>query len=155
MTGLLHRLAILFGNFGDLELLAQRLVVEDVLLALNDVDVAGEELTRSNWELNRIRALGKSIADHAHAAIEVRSNAVHLVGEDEARNLVAVSLAPNGLGLGLDTGDRVQQRHSTIEDSKRPLDLDGEIDVSRSIDDVDPILDVVARPERRCRGGCD
>ena len=45
---LLHRLAILLGNFRNLELLAQRFVVEDVLLALDDVDMAGEELAGSH-----------------------------------------------------------------------------------------------------------
>ena len=36
----------------DVELLAQRLFVEDVLLALDDVDVAGEELTRPDRQLS-------------------------------------------------------------------------------------------------------
>ena len=45
----------MLGNFDDLELLAERFVVEDVLLALDDVDVAGERLARSNGELDRIR----------------------------------------------------------------------------------------------------
>jgi thiamine monophosphate synthase len=80
-------------------------VISNFLLALDDVDMAGEELTGANRELNRIGVLRKSVADHPHAAVEVGADTVHLVGEDEARDFVAVSLAPDGLGLRLDAGD--------------------------------------------------
>ena len=155
VPGLLHRLAILLGDFRDLELLPQRFVIEDELLALDDVNVAMEKLTRPNRQLNRICVLGEAIADHAHAAIEIGSDAVHLVGEDEARDLVAVGLAPDCLGLRLDAGDGIEEGHRTVEDAERSLDLDGEVHVARRVDDVDAVLDPVARPERGGRGGSD
>ena len=55
----------------------------------------------------------------AHAAIEVRADAVHLVREDQARNAVAVGLAPHGLGLRLDAGDGIEQRHRAVEHAQR------------------------------------
>ena len=41
------------GHVHDLERLAERRVVEDVLLALDDVDVAREQLARADRELQR------------------------------------------------------------------------------------------------------
>ena len=79
----------------------------------------------------------------AHAAIEVGADAVHLVGEDQARNLVAVGLAPHGLGLRLDAGDGIEQRDRAVEHAQRALDFDGEVDVARRVDDVDAVLDAV------------
>src|SRR6202171_5308793 len=149
MTGLLHRLFVLFGNFRNLELFAERFVVEDVLLALDDVDVAGERLAVSDGELDRIGMLGKSVADHPHTAVKIGSDAVHLVGENEPRDFVAVGLAPDGLGLRLDTGDGVEQSYGSIENSKRTLDFNGEIHMDRRVDDVDAVLDAVSRHERR------
>src|SRR5438105_8215738 len=140
MTGLLHSLAILFRNLGDLELLAERFVVEDVLLALDDVDVAGERLSAANRELDRVRVLGEAILDHAQAAIKVGADTIHFVGEDESRNLVAVGLAPDGLRLGLDTGDRIQKSYRAVEHAQRSLDFHREVDVTRRVDDVDAIL---------------
>jgi hypothetical protein len=50
---LLDLLVELGRDVGDRELLAEGLVVEDVLLALDDVDVAREELARADGELDR------------------------------------------------------------------------------------------------------
>jgi hypothetical protein len=46
-------------------------------------------------------ALSRSLMD-AERAIEVGADLVHLVDEAHARDLVAVRLAPHGLGLRLD-----------------------------------------------------
>ncbi len=42
-------------DVGHGERLAERLLVEDVLLALDDVDVPGEQLARPDRQLQRIR----------------------------------------------------------------------------------------------------
>ena len=81
------------------------------------------------------------------AAEEVGADAVHLVDEAHARDVVLVGLAPHRLGLRLDAGDRVEHRDRAVEDAQRPLDLDGEVDVAGRVDDVDPVsrhLQVVA-----------
>ena len=49
-------------------------------------------------------------------------------------------LAPDGLGLRLDAGDRVEHRDRAVEDAQRPLHLDGEVDVAGRVDDVDPAV---------------
>src|SRR3954469_656021 len=147
VTGLLHRLFVLFGDSGDLEFLAERFVVEDVLLPLDDVDVAGKGFTAADRELDRVRILGETILDHPHAAIEVGADAVHLVREDQARNLVAIGLAPDGLGLRLDAGDRIEKGDSAVEHAQRTLDFNCKVDVARRVDDVDAVLGAVALPE--------
>jgi len=60
-------------------------------------------------------------------ALEVGADAVHLVDERDARHLVVVGLAPDGLGLRLDTGDGVEHRHRAVEHAEAPLDLGGEV----------------------------
>ena len=51
---LLDRILHVVGHVDHRERLAERLFVEDVLLALDDVDVAGEELARADRQLQRI-----------------------------------------------------------------------------------------------------
>ena len=82
--------------------------------------------------------------DHLHAAFEVRTNAVHLVGKDHTWYSVAVGLTPHGFRLRLDAGDGVEQRHRAIEHAQRPLHLDGEVNVTRGVDDVDAVFRTVA-----------
>ena len=60
------------------------------------------------------------------------ADAVHLVDEADARYLVLVGLAPDGLALGLDAGDGVEDSHRTVEDAQRALHLDREVDVARA-----------------------
>src|SRR5690606_9070663 len=80
---------------------------------------------------------------------EVGADAVHLVDEGDARNSVLVGLAPDGLGLGLDAGDRVEDGNGAVEDAQRTLDLNREVDVPGRVDDVDPM----ALPLAGRRGG--
>jgi len=42
--------------------------------------------------------------------------------------------------LGLHAGDPVEHGDSAIEDSQGPLHLDGEVDVTGGVDDVDPVV---------------
>ena len=155
VAGRLDPLAIRLGHRHLGERLAERLVVEDELDATEHVDVAGEQLARADGELQRIGLLGEPVADHGEAAVEVRADPVHLVGEDQAGNAVPVGLAPDGLGLRLDAGDGVEQGDRAVEHAERALDLDGEVDVARRVDDVDPVLDAVADPEAGRGGGRD
>ena len=81
---------------------------------------------------------------------EVGANAVILVDERDAGDAVRGGLTPDGLGLRLDAGDGVEDRHGTVEDAKAPLDLGREVDVARGVDDLD---DVVLPEARGGRGG--
>ena len=65
--------------------------------------------------------------------------------------LVLVGLAPDGLRLRLDAGDRVEDGDRAVEHAQRALDLDGEVDVAGRIDDVDAVV----LPLAGGRGGGD
>ncbi len=71
-----------------------------------------------------------------HGVAEVGADAVHLVDEGDARDVILVGLPPNGLGLRLHAGDRVEQGYGAVEHTQRTLDLDGEVNVAWRIDDV-------------------
>ena len=86
----------------------------------------------------------ETVLDHVDATEEVRADAVHLVDEADARHVVLVGLAPHRLGLGLDAGDGVEDRDRAVEHAQRALDLDGEVDVARGVDDVDAVAVPVA-----------
>ena len=89
--------------------------------------------------------------DLIEGPLEVRTDAVHLVDETDARHAVLVGLAPHGLGLRLDAGDRVEHRDGAVEHAQRALDLGGEVDVARRVDDVDAVI----APEAGRRGRRD
>ena len=83
--------------------------------------------------------------------IEVSARAVHLIHESNSRNVVLVGLTPDCLRLRLHTGHSVEHRNRAVEHAQRTLDLDGEIDVTGSVDDVDAIVLTIPRPEARRR----
>ena len=65
------------------------------------------------------------------------AGAVHLVDEADARHAVLVGLTPDRLRLRLDTGDGIEHDDAAVEHAQRALHLDGEVDVTRRVDDVD------------------
>ena len=83
--------------------------------------------------------------------VEVGAEAVHLVDEADAGDVVLVGLAPDRLGLGLDAGDAVEHRDGAVEHAQRALDLDREVDVAGRVDDVDAVV----VPEAGGGGGGD
>src|SRR5690606_28084348 len=68
---------------------------------------------------------------------EVRADTVHLVHEDDPRNGVLVELAVDGLALRLSPGNGVDRKDRAIEHAEGSLDLGGEVDVPRRVDQVD------------------
>ena len=75
-------------------------------------------------QLHRHRVGAQPLADHAHAAEEVRADAVHLVDEGDARHAVLVGLPPDGLRLRLDAADGAEDGNGAIEHAQGALDLD-------------------------------
>ena len=137
-------------NLGRLELLAEVVLVDD-RLHLDEVDDAGERVLLADRDLHGHGVRAEAIAHRLHGGEEVRAGAVHLVDEGDARNLVLVRLPPDGLGLRLDAGDRVEDGDRAVEDAEAPLDLDRKVHVPGRIDDVDPMV----APERRRRSRRD
>jgi hypothetical protein len=80
------------------------------------------------------------VLDHGDRLIEVGADTIHLVHEAEARDGVAVGLPPDGLGLRLDALHRVEHRDGAVEDTQASLHFHREVDVTRRVDDVDPVV---------------
>ena len=135
-------LGVLGRDLDDVEdvTLARLVVVGPVqALHLDQVDHTGEVALDAPRQLENQRGGVEPVVDHVDGPVEVGTGPVHLVDEADARDGVLVGLAPHGLGLGLDAGDGVEHRDRTVEHPKRPLHLDGEVDVARGVDDVDPV----------------
>ena len=101
----------------------------------------------ANRQLQSQRLCPQTIDNHIQAAIEVRSDSVHLIAETDSRNIVLVCLAPYGLGLRLNAGNGIEYRDCAVQNAQRTLDFNRKVNVSRRIDDVDS----VAFPVTGCR----
>ena len=88
---------------------------------------------------------------HVDNVVEVRAHDVHLIDVDHAGNIVVVSLSPDRLGLRLHAALGTKDRHAAVEHAQAALDLNGEVDVTRGVDDVD----AVALPEASGRSARD
>ena len=80
-----------------------------------------------------------AVDDVVDAVEEVGADLVHLVDEHDARNVVLVGLAPDGLGLRLDALVAVEHADGAVEHAQRTLDFDGEVDVAGRVDDVEAL----------------
>ena len=83
------------------------------------------------------------VADLVDERVEVGAFAVELVDEREPRHVVLVGLPPDGFALGLDPFAGAEDDHGAVEHAQAALDLGGEVDVARRVDQVDR-----ARPSR-------
>jgi hypothetical protein len=134
------------GNVLILELRAERLFEPDDGAVLDEVDEALEAALDADREIEHGRARAEAVLDHADAHVEIGAGAVELVDEAHPRDLVLLGLAPDGLGLRLDAGNAVEAGDRAVEDAQRALDLDGEVDVARRVDDVDAVLGALPSP---------
>ena len=64
---------------------------------------------------NRVPASAETIFNGAHRAQEVRTQAVHLIDEADARHAVLVGLTPNRFRLRLHTSHGVEHSNRAIE----------------------------------------
>ena len=119
---------------------AQVFALVDPLFHGDEVDDAFQLVFRADRQGHGNRVGPGAVLDHLDAVEEVGAGLVHLVDEDDARHLVAVSLTPHGFGLGFDAGVAVEQNHSTIQNRQRTFDFDGEVHVAGGVDDVETVL---------------
>src|SRR3954447_22536797 len=122
----------------DADGLAVLAVVIDGLHA-DEVDDALELVLGANRVLDHDGVVVQLLAQLLRDAEGVRAGAVHPVDEREARDLVAAHLPVDGDRLRLHPRDRAENEDGAVEDAERALHLDGEVDVSRGVDDVDVV----------------
>ncbi len=92
------------------------------------------------------------LPDHVHGAMEIGTNAVHLINEANPGNAIAIRLSPDRLRLGLNASHRIEYHDAPIEDPKAPLHLSGEVHMPRSIDNVDAMVQPMAGSSGRGNG---
>ena len=83
---------------------------------------------------------GEALLHGVDSVEEVGAHAVELVDEGDARDVVVGSLTPDGLGLRLHAGHGVEHGHGAVEDAQAALDLGGEVNVTRGVDDLDDVV---------------
>jgi hypothetical protein len=133
---LLRLLAQAFGNFDRGDLRAE-VVLPDDALHLDEIEDAAEVLFLADGQLHGNGPSAQPVDHGLNRAEEVGAGAVHLVDECDARNAVAVGLAPNRFGLRLDAGHRVEDSNRAVEHAQAALHLDREVHVPGRIDYVD------------------
>lgn len=69
----------------------------------------------------------------------VGTHSVHLVDEGDSGDIITLHLTVDSDGLRLDAANSAQNHDSTVEDSESSLDLNGEIDMTRGINQVEVV----------------
>src|SRR5690606_37240323 len=90
----------------------------------------------TNRELDGKRPRTELFLDVLDAHVEVGASLIHLVREDDPRNVVLVTLAPYGLRLRLYTLVGVEHAYGAVEHTKAALHFDGEVNLPWRVDDV-------------------
>ena len=136
---LLAQLLHVLGYLLDTYVLA-KVVVIHIRFHLDKVYDAPEGILGSDGELDGNGVAVEPVLHHLDDAEEIRAHDVHFVYIHHAGNMVAVRLAPDGLRLGLYAALGAEYRYGSVEHAQRTFDLHGEIDVTGSVDDIDPVI---------------
>ena len=119
LAAILDSLVLQVGRDLDfVELRAEGLAGPDDRLHLDEVDHALEVAFGADRQLKADGLAGDALDDVVDAVEEVRAGLVHLVDEHDARNVILVGLAPDGLGLGLDALVAVENANGAVENAE-------------------------------------
>ena len=128
------------GNLVDLILGAKSLVIVEKSLHSYEIDRAAKLAFPPDRNLNGYRVCPKPINDRLHAGEKVGPDTIHLIHECDARNTILVRLPPNRFGLRLDSLHGIEHGNRAVKDPQGSLNLDGEVYVTGSIDDIDAVI---------------
>jgi hypothetical protein len=67
---------------------------------------------------------------------EASARTIHFVDEHYAGNSMSRGLTPYSLGLGLHAGNAAENNNGAIQHTKGPLDLNREVNMPGSVNDV-------------------
>ena len=105
----------ILGNIDVRELGVELLFFPDHALHADEIDQTLEVILRSDRKLDRDRLGAEAIDNILHAFVEVGAGLIHLVGENDARNLVLVALTPDRFGLRLDALVGIEHAYGAVE----------------------------------------
>ncbi len=116
----------------------------------DQIDDAAKRILGADRQLERRRARAQPRLASARRRAKSAPMRSILLMNDDARHVELVGLVPHRLRLRLDAVDAAEHHHRAVEHAQRALDLDGEVDVARRVDEVQ----LVALPaEGGGRGG--
>ena len=115
-------------------------IVIDIGFHFEQVDNAFELIFLADRQLDRNCVLTQTGLDHIDGIVEVCAHDIHFVNECHTRDVVLVSLSPNIFRLWLNAAFCTENTYSSVEHSQRTLYFNCEINMSRSINDIDTML---------------
>ena len=130
----------IFGNFGDFKILGKTGVVPDIGLLLQNIHNSYEGVLEADGNGHHKRLGTKHVLGLLDHAIEISADPVQLVHENDAGNFRIVGVTPVGLGLRLNATGAAENTDTAVKNLKRTVNLDGEVNVSRSINDIHPVV---------------
>ena len=128
-----------------------KVVIIDFCIHFDQVDNALKGVLTADRQLNRNGVALETLIDHIQHAVEVRAHNVHFIDINHTRNMVFVSLTPNGFRLRLNTALGAKNGNGTVQNTKRTLHFNGEVNVAGRVDNIDTVL----FPETGGRSGGD
>ena len=147
---LLSKFLHVLGNLLD-SYVETLVVIVDISLHFNKVNNSLEVCFSTYGELDRNCVTLQALLHHVDNIIEISSHNVHLIDIDHSRNLVLVRLSPDSFGLRLNAALCAKNGNRTVQNTQRTLNLNGEVHVTGSVDDVDSVV----LPEAGSRSGGD
>ena len=103
----------------------------------DQIDHALKLVFLADRNLHPHRIAAELVLELLDDAIVVGAGAVHLVDERQTRHLVPLHLAVDRHRLALHATHGTEHENRTVEHAQRAFHLNGEIDVARSVDEVD------------------
>ena len=122
------------------------------VLHADQVDHARERLLGADGNLQRDEPPLEPLGQRFERPEKVGALAVEPVDDDGTGQIVLGRELPHALGLHLHAGDRVHDDHGALDDAQPGARLGDEVAVSGHVDEVDPVVLVVAVRERDVEG---
>ena len=109
-------------------------------LHIQQVDNAVEVILSADRQLHNQWLGAQAVDDGLNGEVEVSAQLVHLVNEADTRNVVLSCLTPHLLGLRLNAFLTVEDCDGAVKNTQGTLNLNGEVNVTRGVDDVDLVV---------------
>ena len=121
----------------------------DQRLLVDEIHHTGESSFATDGELQRHRVGRELLVDLAQHAVEVRTQAVELVDEEDARQLLTVGVHPDRTRLGFHPAYPAQHDHGPVNHANGADHFGGEVNVAGRVNQVDSMTTPIAGSGRR------